>query len=117
VPIYRLTPARARAHEPRRRRLGGAIGLAASIAKTFENRGAELDSDPVALTEAFTTAGPASNQWTAFIRRSNLDAALATLEELREPVRQFLVPVITAITEDRDFTGSWPAGGPRGFGS
>ena len=56
-----------------------------------------------------------SNQWSAFIRRSNLDSAPATLEEIREPLRQFLIPVITAIAaiaEGRDFTGSWPAGGP-----
>lgn len=86
--------------------------LAASIAKTFENRGTDLDADPVALTAAFTTAETTSNQWTAFIRRSNLPAAPATLEEIRDPLRQFLVPVMTAIKEGRKFTGSWPAGGP-----
>jgi len=86
--------------------------LAASIAKTFANRETELDADPVALTTAFTTAGTTSNQWSAFIRRSNLDSAPATLEEIREPLRQFLIPVITANAEGRDFTGSWAAGGP-----
>lgn len=86
--------------------------LATSIAKTFANRETELDADPVALTTAFTTAGTTSNQWSAFIRRSNLDSAPATLEEIREPLRQFLIPVITANAEGRDFTGSWPAGGP-----
>jgi hypothetical protein len=86
--------------------------LAVSIAKTFANRGTEPDGDPIALTTAFTDTETTKRQWTAFIRRSNLADAPATLEQLREPLRQFLLPVVAAITEGRDFTGNWPAGGP-----
>ena len=86
--------------------------LAASIAKTFERRRTELDASPVALTATFTSAETAQSQWAAFIRRSNLVNAPATLEEIREPLRQFLLPVVAAITEGRDFTGIWRAGGP-----
>jgi hypothetical protein len=86
--------------------------LAEAIAKTFENRETELESDPVALSAAFTTAENSSKQWAAFIRRSNLAGAPATLENIREPLRQFLVPVATAIVEDREFTGLWTRGGP-----
>jgi len=86
--------------------------LAAAIAGTFTNRRTELDANPIALTEAFTNAEAARNQWAAFIRRSNLVDAPATLEEIREPLRRFLIPVVDAITEGRDFTSTWPAGGP-----
>ncbi len=86
--------------------------LAAAIAKTFENRGTALDGDLIALTGAFTNAETTRNQWAAFIRRSNLADAPATLEEIREPLRRFLVPVLDAITKGREFTGIWLAGGP-----
>jgi hypothetical protein len=86
--------------------------LAAAIVKTFEKRGTALDASPIALTETFTNTETARNQWAAFIRRSNLVAVPGTLEEIREPLRQFLVPVVDAIIKDRDFTGTWPAGGP-----
>jgi hypothetical protein len=86
--------------------------LARAIAKTFENRGTEIESDPVALTAGFTTAESTRQQWTAFLRSSKLDAAPATLEQVREPLRQFLLPVATALVEGRDFTDQWTAPGP-----
>jgi len=86
--------------------------LAVAIANTFENRETELESDPVALAAVFTAAKNTSTQWAAFIRRSNLPSAPASLEEIRLPLRQFLVPVATAIVEGRDFAGLWTAGGP-----
>lgn len=48
----------------------------------------------------------------AFIRRSNLVDAPATLKEIQEPLRRFLIPVFAAITGDQNLTGTWPAGGP-----
>ena len=86
--------------------------LAGAIAQTFENRKTELEANPVALTATFTTAENTSKQWAAFIKRSSLPSAPETIEEIREPLRQFLVPVATAIVEARDFSGRWTAGGP-----
>jgi hypothetical protein len=86
--------------------------LAAAIAGTFAKRGTALDDNPIALTEAFTNAETTRNQWAAFVRRSNLVNAPATLEEIREPLRGFLIPLVNAIIKDRNFTGTWPAGGP-----
>ena len=86
--------------------------LAVAIANAFENRETELESDPIALTAAFTTAENASTQWAAFIRRSNLPSAPATLEEIRLPLRQFLVPTAAAIVEGREFSKLWTGGGP-----
>ena len=91
--------------------------LARAIGKTFDNRSTELDPDPVALTAAFTKSENAQNQWAAFVRRSKLDGAPARLEEIREPLRQFLVPVATALAQGRAFADHWGAPGPWAAGS
>jgi hypothetical protein len=82
--------------------------LARAIGKTFDNRSTELDPDPAALTAAFTASQDAQKQWAAFVRRSKLEDAPATLEGIREPLRQFLVPV----AEGRAFADHWSAPGP-----
>jgi len=81
--------------------------LARAIGKTFDNRTTELDPDPVALTAALTASQDAQKQWAAFVRRSKLDGAQAGLEEIREPLRQFLVPVATALAQGRAFADHW----------
>ncbi len=86
--------------------------LARAIGKTFGHRGTELASDPIALTAAFTASENTQKQWAAFVRRSKLEDVPATLEEIREPLRQFLVPVATALAEGRDFADRWGAPGP-----
>ena len=83
--------------------------LARAIGKTFDNRSTELDPDPVALTAAFTASQDAQKQWAAFVRRSKLEDAPATLEGIREPLRQFLVPVARALAEGQDFADHWSA--------
>jgi len=67
---------------------------------------------PVALNLAFTDSQNTKRQWAGFIRRSNLASAPETLDQIREPLREFLLPVMAAITEGRNFTRTWPAGGP-----
>ena len=86
--------------------------LASAISKTFSNRGTELVAEPVALTREFTTSENATKQWAAFLRRSRLQSAPASLEEAREPLRAFLQPVTTEIINASGFDKSWPAGGP-----
>jgi len=86
--------------------------LARAIEKTFENRGTPLELDPVALTPVFTAAENTQKQWAAFVRRSQLDSAPATLEATREPLRRFLLPVAVALTQAQAFTARWTAPGP-----
>ena len=86
--------------------------LARAIKKTFAARNTEHDPSPVALTAAFTVAEDTQKQWSAFVRRSKLQGVPATLEELRDPLRRFLVPVATALAEGSDFTDYWAAPGP-----
>ena len=64
------------------------------------------------MSSAFTDAQTTKSQWAGFIRRSNLASAPETLEQIREPLGEFLLPVMAAITEGRDFNRTWPAGRP-----
>lgn len=89
---------------------GAALGE--SIGQTFARRKTVLDPDTVALTRAFTQSDSATKQWTAFLRRSNLSSAPASCDELREPLRRFLVPVTTALLQGGGFSGLWRPGGP-----
>jgi predicted nucleotidyltransferase component of viral defense system len=90
------------------------VELALAIARTFENRGTALELEPVALTPAFTTSDATQKQWAAFLKRSQLEHAPMTLEEAREPLRRFLLPVAGAILAEQTFTARWVAPGPWG---
>ena len=83
-----------------------------AIERTFENRGTPLETEPVALTPSFTGAEGTQKQWAAFVKRSHLDSAPKTLDETRELLRQFLLPVATAIVSKQVFSAHWAAPGP-----
>lgn len=86
--------------------------LAQAIEKTFTNRGTQLEAEPIALTPSFTAADRTQKQWVAFVKRSQLDNAPKTLDEARERLRSFLLPVATALLAARTFPASWGAPGP-----
>jgi len=86
--------------------------LALAIGKTFENRGTQLDANPIALTPVFTAADGTQKQWGAFVKRSQLNEAPKTLDEARDLLRRFLLPVASALLEAPAFTASWAAPGP-----
>jgi hypothetical protein len=86
--------------------------LARAIQKTFKHREAVLSADPVALTAKFTTAENTQKQWAAFVKRVNLESAPATFDEIREPLREFLLPVAGALISGESFSRRWSAPGP-----
>lgn len=86
--------------------------LAQAIEKTFANRGTPLEADPVALTPSFMAADGTQKQWAAFLKRSQLDNAPKTLDDARDRLRNFLVPVATALVGAKGFSASWTAPGP-----
>lgn len=88
------------------------IDLAAAFQKTFAHRGTALSVDPVALTPAFTTTYNTQKQWAAFVKRANLGEATATFDQIREPLREFLLPVASALTAGESFSRRWSAPGP-----
>jgi hypothetical protein len=88
------------------------LELSQAIAKTFAHRGTTLQSEPVALTHAYTGADAPQKQWGAFVKRSHLESAPRTLDEIREPIRDFLLPVASALVNGQMFTEQWVAPGP-----
>ena len=86
--------------------------LAKAVQETFRNRDTSVETDPVALTPAFTRQETVRKQWTGFLKRSNLSVGPATLDEIREPLRAFLLPVAGALAAKKPFTALWKAPGP-----
>lgn len=71
------------------------------------------DADPIALTPGFTAADSTQKQWTAFVKRTQLDNAPKTLDDARERLRSLLVPIATALIASPSFPATWTAPGPR----
>ena len=86
--------------------------LAKAIQETFRNRDTSIETDPVALTSAFTGQDTVRKQWAGFLKRSNLHGGPATLDEIRVPLRVFLLPVADALAAKRPFIARWIAPGP-----
>jgi len=86
--------------------------LSQAIARTLAHRETEIERNPVALTSTFTASDTVAKQWRAFVRRTQLGSVPATLEEIREPLRVFLLPLATALHKDKAFSKTWKAPGP-----
>ncbi len=88
------------------------VDLAVAIKKTFEHRRTELSVIPVALTPVFVMAENTQKQWAAFVKRSKLHDAPVTFDDVQEPLRQFLLPITSALINSDAFLGHWSAPGP-----
>jgi hypothetical protein len=86
--------------------------LAGAITRTFEHRGTEINADPDGLTAEFTTSETLRLPWKAFLRHASLESAPSGLDEIREPLRDFLLPIASAIVDGRAFDQKWVAPGP-----
>lgn len=86
--------------------------LAKAVSLTFSNRGTEIELDPVALSPTFTDSDRVEKQWSAFARRTLLGSTPITLSGLREPLREFLLPVAQSLLEGAGFNRTWNAPGP-----
>jgi hypothetical protein len=51
-------------------------------------------------------------QWRAFLRRARLSSDPPPFEELAACLREFLLPVLTAVAKVNEFARGWSAGGP-----
>ena len=86
--------------------------LSRSLAATFERRQTPLPAGvPFALSDSFTQDRGKITQWNAFIRKNRLPTK-ATLMEVAAFLRDFLMPPVRAILEEREFSTTWPALGP-----
>lgn len=87
--------------------------LAGAIRATFLRRRTPVPADPpLALTEKFGNDAAKTKQWEAFIRRGNLGARGAKLEEVCDALEGFLMPPSRALAGGAAFDETWPPGGP-----
>jgi hypothetical protein len=86
--------------------------LARAIRQTFQRRGTALPLAPAAFSQAFAQNIEKQAQWTAFIRRHQLENAPATLEEAVRDIAVFLQPLAQALAAGQPFDRQWLPGGP-----
>lgn len=86
----------------------GAV-LARAIQATFDRRGTAIPSGtPLGLTDEFAEHDQKNMQWSGFLRKNAL--APMTLQQVIESLREFLIPVLTALATGDDFEAQWQAG-------
>lgn len=89
--------------------------LSSAILSTFHRRATPLPTaatPPVALTKAFSEDAAKVAQWKAFLRRSKLETASASLAEIVEQIREFLMPLLKMIQDEDHNEKTWPRSGP-----
>jgi len=87
--------------------------LSLAVRETFRRRGTELSTEiPIALTAEFIDHPGREAQWKAFLRRGRLADETLALEAVIPRLREFLIPVVTAIARGEEFGATWKAGGP-----
>jgi len=86
--------------------------LAAAIASTFANRKTAVEVVPLAFTAVFTEQAATRMQWAAFAKRTNLQAAPASLAEATVAVSSFIAPVAESLLAGTPFAMAWAPGGP-----
>ncbi|MBI4249431.1 MAG: nucleotidyl transferase AbiEii/AbiGii toxin family protein [Elusimicrobia bacterium] len=86
--------------------------LREAVAKTFANRKTGMSTEPTALSKEFSENAEKRTQWTAFIRRTRLENAPRELGEVVAVLRDFLLPIATAIVAGDRRSIFWKAPGP-----
>jgi predicted nucleotidyltransferase component of viral defense system len=82
--------------------------LQKAIHATFTRRMTEIpQSPPLALTDEFAFDNDKIKQWQLFTRKNNLTNAPVSLSTVIDELKDFLLPVFTAINENVDFTYIW----------
>lgn len=87
--------------------------LAAALNATFTRRGTEFPENglPLALTDEFASDPTKQRQWAAFRKKITDGTAPTNLDALLIPLRSFLLPLLGALSEEREFAAKWPPGG------
>lgn len=86
--------------------------LREAVAKTFARRKTQITLPPLALTQQFASDPLKITQWQAFLRKSRLEMAVENLALTIDALSRFLLPVATAIHDDRPFDTRWTPPGP-----
>ena len=87
--------------------------LAEAIKSTFNRRNTEIPTSlPSALSDEFASDPGKITQWTAFLRRTDLEDSAADLDHVIDELRTFLMPPVVAAARGEVFDLSWTDGGP-----
>ena len=86
--------------------------LAEAIMKTFPTRGTIMQTEPIALTNAFSKDTAKATQWRGFLRKNRLVDVPQNLVEVTTGIATFLGPVAKNLAEGRIFKSTWKAPGP-----
>lgn len=87
--------------------------VTAAISATFARRDTSLpDLSPQALTATFAEDAEKRQQWTAFLRRTQLVDEALDLREVVDDLQVFLLPPLEACASNQDFEHEWTPGGP-----
>ncbi len=86
--------------------------LVQAIKATFNRRRTELPREtPIALSDEFATDSDKIKQWDAFLNRTGLRESAVDLKETIDDLRNFLLPPLLAMANERTFNQFWPPGG------
>lgn len=94
--------------------LDGAV-LGRAIQATFKRRKTPLPGEvPVGLSRAFGSDPVKQTQWRAFVRRlrGGVGGEADSLDAVLGKLRDFLMPVVETLVQERPFKKKWPPGGP-----
>jgi len=96
------------------RRLGFEGGiLREALARTLARRGTRVpEGIPVGLGEEFRTSALGVERWRAFVRKSGVGSPGLAWHDVVARVREFVLPPLAAVRDDRPLDLRWPAGGP-----
>ena len=88
------------------------LTLTTAVQRTFANRRTAVCENPTAFTDAFGNDATKQAQWQAFLRKSHLTFAPASLPQVVDFVASFLRPVAVALESNIPFNHRWQAPGP-----
>jgi len=87
--------------------------LQKAIEGTFRRRKTVVPSImPVAFTKEFGGNHDKQTQWNAFLKRMGKEGRQMPFAGVVEGIREFLWPVLLAISTEEPFMKDWPSGGP-----
>ncbi len=84
--------------------------LAEAIRETFGVRGLQVPAEPLALTDAFARSQAKQTQWTAFLRKRCVSAP-PDFAEVVTQIRDFLLPVVAAVSKGTPPSERWSPSG------
>jgi len=84
--------------------------LTEAVRLTFERRGTELPAEIDAFTEPFIESK--QTQWAAFRKRLVQDHVPVSFRKIAASVEDFLSPIVSVFSSDKQSSMTWTAPGP-----